>query len=659
MCGIAGIINFNRSEDQTDLLHRMVGFLHHRGPDAAGFYINGPVGLGHARLSIIDLSSGDQPICNEDQSIWIVYNGEVFNYPELRKELVARGHQFYTTTDTEIIVHLYEELGTKLFDKLNGQFALAIWDTHKRSLLLGRDRVGIRPLFYFRQGQRLSFASEIKALFADQQISRGLDPQTLSDIFTCWTPVDDRTPFANVYQIPAGHFAVFSPEGLHIEPYWSLQPQFGDNHERPFEDWLEEFKALILDATRIRLRADVPVGAYLSGGIDSTFTSALVKKNFNNRLCTFSVAFTDTRFDESSFQQRAIDSLNTDHRTTVCTEKAIGEAFPEVVWHTETPILRTAPAPLYMLARLVRDAQYKVVLTGEGADEILAGYNIFKEAQVRRFWARNPTSVTRPLLLQRLYPYIFAEGDEKAKRYLKSFFRKDLERVESPFYSHLLRWHNTSQLKNFFSDAFRNLTSPKDSLEQRLDARLPTDFMQWPALSRAQYLEMRLFLTNYLLSSQGDRMAMAHSVEGRYPFLDYRLIEFAFQMPPRFRLFGLTEKFILKQSARNVIPDEVVDRPKQPYRAPISSSFFCENPPEFVDALLSEESLRQSGYFDFSRVDRLISKCRRNPNGLLSERENMALVGILSTQLLDHLFVRNFPAQPDYMPDNITVSVKG
>ncbi len=653
MCGIAGIIDFKRHEDMVPLLRRMIGFMHHRGPDAAGIYLDPGVGLGHSRLSIIDLAGGDQPIHNEDRSVWIVYNGEVFNYPELRKELVARGHQFYTTTDTEVIVHLYEEMGAGLFEKLNGQFAFAIWDARRRRLLLGRDRVGIRPLFYFHQGQRLIFASEIKALFADPLISRELEPQTLSDIFTCWTPVDGQTPFSNVHQIPAGHFAIFSSEGFQVTTYWSLKHQPSDQDDRPFEDWLEEFKALILDATRIRLRADVPVGAYLSGGIDSTYTSALVKNNFNNRLCTFSIGFTDKRFDESSFQQIAIDSLNTDHRMTNCSEKAIGEAFPDVVWHTETPILRTAPAPLFMLAHLVRETNFKVVLTGEGADEILAGYNIFKEAQVRRFWARDPMSTTRPMLLQRLYPYIFAGGTKKAKRYLKSFFKKNLEQTDSPFYSHLLRWHNTSQLKNFLSDSFRNDDDSLETLEQRFTTKLPPDFMQWPPLSRAQYLEMQLFLTNYLLSSQGDRMAMAHSVEGRYPFLDYRVIELAFRMPTRFRLFGLTEKYILKAAARGIIPAQLIDRPKQPYRAPISSAFVGPAAPAYVDELLSDRRLRQSGYFAPEKVNRLRKKAEQRDGRPLSERDNMALVGIISTQLLDERFIRHFPSEPAHLHANL------
>jgi asparagine synthase (glutamine-hydrolysing) len=376
VCGIAGIVNYKGKEDHSAVLNGMLRAMRHRGPDATGFYSSNDAGLGHARLSIIDLNGGDQPIHNETRSAWVVFNGEIFNYPELRTDLVAKGHTFYTQSDTEVIVHLYEEYGSDLFVHLNGQFAIGIWDYDKKQLLLGRDRMGIRPLFYHQNGGRLHFASEIKALLTDPRLPHRLNRQTLADVFTCWSPVDPLTAFEGIYQLPPAHWALFNVEGLKIERYWQLDFTEDETGGRSTNAWAEEMQALLLDAARIRLRADVPVGAYLSGGIDSTYISTLVKSHFNNKLHTFSVQFGDKRYDESAFQQKAISAIRTDHRAVRCADADIGDLFPKVVWHTEVPMIRTAPATLMMLSGLVRRSDYKVVLTGEGADEIFAGYNI-------------------------------------------------------------------------------------------------------------------------------------------------------------------------------------------------------------------------------------------------------------------------------------------
>jgi asparagine synthase (glutamine-hydrolysing) len=464
--------------------------------------------------------------------------------------------------------------------------------------------------------------------------------------------VDPLTAFEGIFQLPPGHWATFSKNGLQIKRYWQLDFNDADSANRPLESWAEELQALLLDAARIRLRADVPVGAYLSGGIDSTYISTLVKQHFNNKLHTFSVQFSDKRFDESAFQQRAIAAIQTDHRSIRCTDDGIGELFPEVVWHAEVPMIRTAPAPLMMLSGLVRKSDYKVVLTGEGADEIFAGYNIFKEAKIRRFWARHPDSVCRPFLLKKLYPYIFDDQNGKPNAFLIGFFKKGLAQVASPVYSHLVRWQNTSHLKSFFQDGVLPADSGLDSFTDRIVDQLPDAFDEWSPLAKAQYLESTLFLSNYLLCSQGDRMAMANSVEGRFPFLDHRVVELAARMPAELRLNGLTEKFILKRIAKDQVPAQLVDRPKQPYRAPISQCFMSSESPEYVNELLSESALKQAGYFHPGKVGRLLAKCRKQDGRLVSERENMALVAILSTQLLDHQFIRNFPAFSDSLMEH-------
>ena len=655
MCGIAGIVNFKSREDSPPLLRRMLGIIRHRGPDAFGIYTDETAGLASTRLSIIDLNTGDQPIHNEDKSVWVVLNGEIFNYPELRASLEVRGHRFYTKSDTEVLVHLYEEAGPRMLEELNGQFGLAIWDVKKQSLLLARDRMGIRPLFYHLDKGRLLFASEIKALFVHPDIPRKMNLQALGDIFTCWAPLGSETPFEGVFQIPPGHYAVYSKEGMECKPYWNLDFQETDPWERPVSDWAEELSDLLLDATRIRLRADVPVGAYLSGGLDSTLITTMVKRNFNNELCTFSVGFSDDRFDEARFQQRAVDSLQTNHRSIHCTEDDIGAVFRDVIWHAETPLLRTGPAPLFMLSGLVRNEDFKVVLTGEGADELFAGYNIFKEDKVRRFWARMPDSTLRPRLLERLYPYVFSQGNGKAGAFLQGFFKKSLSHVDSPAYSHLLRWENTSRLKSFFRPELQQGMGGMDDFVERFTTALPQRSKEWGNISKAQYTEIAIFLTNYLLSSQGDRMAMGHSVEGRFPYLDHRVVEFAARVPARYRMNGLTEKFLLKQVATNLIPPELIERPKQPYRAPISNCFLGPTAPDYADDLLSEKAIKAKGYFDAKKVSRLLEKSRKQEGDLLSERENMAVVGILSTQLIDELFLRDFPPSPIKEPENVKI----
>jgi asparagine synthase (glutamine-hydrolysing) len=656
VCGIAGIVDHSPPESKEHLLCRMLGLIRHRGPDAFGIYRDEDVGLGSARLSVLDLTGGDQPIHNEERSVWIVYNGAVFNHPDLREDLEKKGHRFYTQTDTEVLVHLYEELGTDLFNLLNGQFAFAIWDKRKKTLLLARDRLGIRPLFYHLNNGKLLFGSEIKTIFADSSVKREIDFQAISDIFTCWSPLGDATAFKDVQQLSPGHCAIFSNGKLTTQPYWKLSfAGAGVVEERKLSELVEEVGSLLLDATKIRLRADVPVGAYLSGGLDSTYITSLVKKHFNNRLRTFSVSFVNERFDEASFQEKAVQAIGTDHSMIRCTDQDIGENLPDVIWHTEVPMTRTAPVPLYMLSRLVRENNFKVVLTGEGSDEIFAGYDIFKEDRIRRFWAREPDSRFRPLLLKRLYPDIFVGDSSRAGAFLTNFFKRGLSRVDSPVYSHMVRWENTAQIKTFFADEYRESAGRVDDFVDRFTATLPDDFMSWDPLSRAQYTEITIFLSNYLLSSQGDRVGMGHSVEGRFPFLDYRVVEFAAGLPPTYRLHVLKDKFILRKSAEGLIPSELAFRQKQPFRAPISRCFFGDPALDYLDELLSQEGLKRSGYFDAGRVGKLVSKCRKHDGALLSERENMAVVGIISTQLLDHHFVRNFRYNPIGADENVRV----
>ncbi len=640
MCAIAGILNRQDAPPPSEeLLRKMLALLRHRGPDQFGIYLNEEVALGNARLSIIDLSGGQQPISNETEDVWIVFNGEIFNYVELRAELEAKGHRFATHCDTEVIVHLYEDLGPRCLSKLNGDFAIAIWDERDRTLFLGRDRVGVRPLFYRHDGPTLRFASEIKSLLVDSNQSVELDPKGVGQVFQYWSTLSPNTCFKDVFEVPAGHYLIAKEGEIKVQPYWKVSFTETENDKaRPLEDWIEELRHILTDSTRIRLRADVPVGAYLSGGLDSSTIAAIVRNLGVSRLETFSIAFNDQNFDESQFQRSMADFLGTHHNVLTATHEDIGQVFPEVAWHMETPVMRTAPAPMFMLAKLVRDSKFKVVLTGEGADEFLAGYDIFKEAKVRRFWSKQPFSKLRPLLLKKLYADIGGLAATGTSN-LAAFFGHQLTETDRPEYSHLIRWRNNRRTCRVFSADRRAELSRTDNLAA--DLTLPPDFDRWHPLHKAQYLEISVFLSQYLLSSQGDRMGMARSVEGRFPFLDVRFLEFSNRVPTRWKINRLTEKYLLRQMAKSFLPESISTRGKRPYRAPIHKSFYNSRTPAYLAEILSPAALKSSGIFDSGAVGLLLQKLQRGQ--AIGETDDMAFIGIVSTQLVYKQFVESFP----------------
>jgi len=640
VCGIAGIVNIAANEPPgLDAITSMISPLHYRGPDESGVYLDRDIALGHLRLSIIGIDGGTQPISNEDGTLWIVYNGEAFNYVELKQELLKKGHRFSTETDTEVLLHLYEEYGPRSLEKVNGQFSLAIWDSVKKELFLARDRVGIRPLYYAISKGQLLFASEIKAILAVDG-RRSLDLEGLSQVFVFWTTLSGRTAFQGVRELPPGHFMLVRQGQGSPQPssYWRipLHPA-GESCRLTFPEAAEQLRELLSDAVRLRLRADVPVGAYLSGGLDSSIIAMLISRHCQSHLKTFSLGFQAGSFDESPYQQELIRFLSTDNRQVVISNAEIRSHFAETIWHCEKPVLRTSPVPMFMLSRLVRSEGYKVVLSGEGADEILGGYNIFKEAKIRDYWGREAGSARRPLLLERLYPYVFS-NPARGRSFLRDFFAVRPEQLKDPFFSHTVRWGGGRKNLGFFSDQVLAELSGYDPMRE-LEEQLPGGFAGCDLLSRAQVLEMEIFLANFLLSSQGDRVGMAHSIEMRHPFLDYRVIDFAFRLPAKWKIRGLNEKYLLKQAFKGMIPESIASRAKQPYRAPIRELFYPEAPADYVDELLSERSLKESGYFNASKVSRLYAKFRASRSDFSSEFQNMALIGALSTQLLHQQFL--------------------
>lgn len=664
MCAIAGILNLAEATAPTEgALRQMLAMVRHRGPDQFGIYLNDGVGLGNARLSIIGISTGQQPITNGDGSLWIVLNGEIFNYVELRADLERRGHKFETECDTEVVLHAYEEYGPDCLKLLNGQFAFAIWNENDRSLFLARDRVGKRPLFYTENRGRLIFASEIKSILAAPEVSAEIDPVAVEQTFTYWSTISPRTSFKDIKDVPPGHYILVRNGNITLTHYWEvrfeseMESMLSHSRSSPVDDdsiarYKNEFHELLKDAINIRLRADVPVGAYLSGGLDSSTVAAIIRKLGVSKLDTFSIAFQDSNFDESKFQLEMAAYLGTDHHVVKATHADIGNTFPEVIWHTETPLTRTSPVPMFLLSKLVHNKGFKVVLTGEGADEFLGGYDIFKEAKIRRFWAKNPNSKWRHLLLKRLYPDIANLGNA-GSAYLAAFFGAGMKETDSPDYSHSIRWRNDRRNHRFFSKEFASHIAEQRKVGS-VDHDYPEGFEKWGDLEKAQYLEINIFLSQYLLSSQGDRVAMGNSVEGRCPFLDVRVMEFCNRLPSRLKMRGLIDKYLLRQVASDYLPEEIWKRRKRPYRAPIHRSFFNDATPDYVREMLSESSVTASGIFNSMAVRQLVSKLEQGK--AVGETDDMALVGILSTLLVQQRFVSNFtPAAPLSERDDVKV----
>jgi asparagine synthase (glutamine-hydrolysing) len=651
MCGIAGIVDLRgaRGGPDRDELVRMAGALHHRGPDEFGIYRGPGAGLAHARLSIIDLSTGQQPLANEDDTLWIVFNGEIFNYLELRAELEQLGHRFRTRSDTEIIVHAWEAWGEQAFTRMNGQWALALWDERRRRLVLSRDRLGVRPLFLCEHRGRLYFASEVKAIFAaDASIPRELDPLGIEQTFTFWSVVPPQSVFHGIEELRPGHTRIYQDGAARESAYWSPcyhEPAAGIHRfAGTLEDAVEAVREALQRATALRvLRADVPVGSYLSGGLDSSLIAALGRHCAAGRFHTFSLRFADAEYDETAFQRLMTQRLQSEHHEVVVRRSDIAAVFPEVVRHAERPVLRTAPAPLLLLSRLVRRHGIKVVLTGEGADEMFAGYDLFREGKVRRFWARQPDSELRPRALERLYPYL-ARSPVAQQSLARQFFGRGLSGHAEPGFAHGTRWSTTAALKRFFAPEMREAVRGRNVVAEFLDT-LPAAFARWSRLAQDQHIEIRTLLSGYLLSSQGDRMLMASSIEGRFPFLDRDVVALADSLPAAYKLRVLDEKHVVKQAARGVVAEEIVARKKQPYRAPDALSFVGGDRPDYVDEMLEPLCVAAAGLFEPRAVAALWDKCKaRADGGQFSNSDNMALVGVLSTQLLHHQYVRNRPA---------------
>lgn len=632
MCGIAGVIHAAPAPpvDEGTLL-RMAAAIRHRGPDGFGLATGPGAGVVSTRLAIFDIPGGWQPQATGEGAAVLVYNGEVYNHPELRAELEARGESFETTCDTEVVLRLLVRDGLAALERLNGQFALALWEPEPRRLTLVRDRFGVRPLhFSTLDDGTVVFASEAKGIFASGLVEPAPDPAGIDQIFTLWGPRPPRSAFRGVSQLRPGGLLVWERGKLVADRTW-WTPDVAQGVDA--EAGVEELDELLRDSIRLRLRADVAVGTYLSGGLDSSLITAIAQDETDHQLRTFSLAFKDSLYDERAHQEEVARAIGTEHHVLEIGTGEIAEALPDVVWHTETPLVRTAPVPMYLLAREVRASGITVIATGEGADELFWGYDLFKEVVLRELAEHDPERAAA--LLDTIYAYLGPSSARRGPAWRR--FILDTGDADDPLASHLTRARSTEAIKAFYHPDLRaELDGADDSLEQ-LRGTLPDAFADWTGLERAAWLELSTLLEPYLLSAQGDRVAMAHAVEGRYPFLDHRVFRYSARLAPQMKLDELTDKIVLRQLAERVLPKEIANRSKQPYRAPGVTSFFGPQAPAWVEEELSDRALDESSLWDPSRVAGLLRRCREGR--VTSPREEMTLTAILSAQLWQRQFI--------------------
>lgn len=641
MCGIAGTLELDGSPRafpaRIKELERMAHLLGHRGPDEAGYFLDRCVAMVAVRLGINDLENGQQPVGDPGQRYWIVYNGEIYNAREIRARLEQRGHRFHTRCDTEVALRAWMEWGEEAPALFDGGYAFAVYDRHEQVVFLVRDRYGKRPLFYRANSTEVIFGSEIKAFLAREDVALRWDARGVASIFAKWTPFGDETPFEGVKQLPAGTVLRISPSGFSRRTY----AVFGVptvTIESNFEDAAVEAASLLRDSVRLRLRSDVEVGVLLSGGLDSTVIAHLVRTEQPGRLQSFSIAFADAQFDESADQCLVVDAFGLSHTSIVIGAHDIADSIQAALWHAEVPQFRTAFVPMFLLARTVREHGIKVVLSGEGADEVFLGYDIFKEARLRAMW-ESLAPDERRARVRRLYPYLPHFSDANA-RTLEALYARSSGVSDDPLFSHATRLENARL-------ALRLLRTDADGLEGLRSAMaLMRELDAASAVRKAQWIEFHTLLQGYLLSSQGDRMMFAHGVEQRCPFLSQAVVSFIGGLPEEYLLSEEgDEKRLLKHAFRDQLPRRILSKYKQPYRAPDTSSFLHADADgngrfaDWVEDLLSDRQLEEIGLLEPAATSQFLTKLRRTPRERVSPREDQAFMLLLSLAVLDRQFI--------------------
>ena len=562
MCGICGIFEFDQGREiPRALVHRMAETIIHRGPDDEGIYTGPGIGFGFRRLSIIDVDGGHQPVSNEDGRIWVMLNGEIYNYPELRRYLIARGHRFSTRSDTETIVHLYEECGEECFARLRGLFAIALWDSRNRKLLLARDRVGKKPLFYAADAKRILFGSELKALLAGDSLPRDMDIFALSDYFSFGYIPAPKTIYRAVQKLLPGHYLVASADGVRVKPYWDLS--FGHLEDRSEEEWCELLRHELCEATRIRLMSEVPLGAFLSGGIDSSSVVATMAGITKRPVVTCSIGFEEEPYNEAAYARSVAEQFGTDHHEHVVRPNAL-EVLNKLVWHYDEPFADSSAIPTYYVSQAAR-RHVTVALGGDGGDENFAGYPRYSsdlwENQIRKYI---PAGVRRNVLgpLGRIYPPLgWAPRFLRAKVTFQNLARSPLEG-----YFNSISLFRASEKSGLFTPDFRAALRDYDPIEvlrQYYDRAGTGDL-----LSRIQYVDIKTYLADDILAKV-DRASMAVSLEVRAPLLDHKLMETVATIPPGLKLVGREGKYIFKKAMSRTLTPEILDRRKQGFSIPL------------------------------------------------------------------------------------------
>lgn len=592
MCGICGVYNAQSGEPVSSMLiEQMTGMLAHRGPDDHGAYLAGPLGLGFARLSIIDLHGSHQPMSNENGEIWTVFNGEIWNYSSLRKELQEKGHRFKTNGDTETIVHAYEEYGTSCIERLHGMFALAIWDSRRHRLLLARDRAGKKPLYYTHVAGTLVFASEIKALLSHPQVQRAVDVQALADFLSVRYVPAPATLFANIYKVLPGHWLLYEQNKLEEECYWDFT--FTQTEERSKEEYIHGIRSHIQRAVAERMMADVPVGALLSGGVDSSIITGIMSQLTSHKVQTFSVGFDAPGYSELPYARLVADHFGTDHHEQVLRSSDLTRYWPLLTWHRDEPVSEPSDLGVYLISLLARQ-HVKVVLSGEGGDELFAGYPKYVVDWLAPYYRMLPASVRDGLispLLDRL-PY----GARKLKMAARTLSQPAPQRWMSWF--GIFNGPLKEQLLSQWTKAHIDLDASRAF--QRALLRHP----QRDDLSSMLYLDTKIWLPDNLLM-KGDKMTMAASLEARIPLLDEHLIAYAASIPSHLKIQGLQAKYLLKQAFADFLPAPILTRKKMGFNVP-TGLWFREEQRKLLPRLLLSERIRSRGYFNEAAIAHMI-----------------------------------------------------